>query len=327
MDLVSTPVWESLLTQVLPAPPSGAASGAYRRVVDARTEIRDFLISRRGRITPQQAGLPQYSGKRRVPGLRRSELATLAGISVEYLTQLERGNVAGASESVLDALSTALQLDDAERTHLFDLARAVSGSRGSSGRGRTTQVRPSIQRILDTLGSPAYARTRRGDVVAVNAPCTALYGDVLTTAALPFNVARFVFLDPRSRDFFLDWETVADDTAASLRIEAGRTPNDRLLSDLVGELATRSDAFAERWGKHYVRLHHTATKRLHNAIVGDLELTGDALHVPGEDLTLIVYTAPAGTPAQEKLDFLARWTSQPHSTHAAESPTARAWET
>jgi transcriptional regulator with XRE-family HTH domain len=293
--------------------------------VDARTEIRDFLTSRRARITPQQAGLPEYGGKRRrVPGLRRSELATLAGISVEYLTQLERGNVAGASESVLDALSRALQLDEAERTHLFDLARAVSGPRGPSGRGRTALVRPSIQRILDTLGSPAYARTRRGDVVAVNTMCTALYGDILTTEALPFNIARFVFLDRRAPEFFLDWATVADDTAASLRIEAGRTPNDRQLSDLVGELATRSDAFAERWAKHDVRLHRTATKRLHNAVVGDLELTGDALQVPGDDLTLIVYTAPAGTPAQEKLDFLTRWADQPHTTRAAESPTTPA---
>ncbi len=295
--------------------------------MDARAEIRDFLTSRRARITPQQAGLPQYGGQRRVPGLRRSELATLAGISVEYLTQLERGNAAGASEPVLDALSRALQLDEAERTHLFDLARAASGARGTAGHGRTPQVRPSIQRILDTLGSPAYARTRRGDIVAVNALCTALYGDILDADALPLNIARFVFLDPRSPEFFLDWETVADDTAASLRIEAGRTPNDRQLSDLVGELATRSNAFAERWGKHNVRLHHTATKRLHNAVVGDLELTGDALQLPGEDLVLIVYTAPAGTPAQEKLDFLTRWASQPGAVRATESRTKHASDT
>lgn len=295
--------------------------------MDARTEIRDFLTSRRARITPEQAGLPQFGGKRRVPGLRRSELATLAGISVEYLTQLERGNVAGASESVLDALARALQLDDAERTHLFDLARAVAGPHGAPGRGRTALVRPSIQRILDTLASPAYARTRRGDVVAVNPPCTALYGDVLTPEALPVNIARFVFLDPRAPEFFLDWETVADDTAAALRIEAGRTPNDRQLSDLVGELATRSDAFTERWGKHDVRLHRTATKRLHSAVVGDLELTGDALDVPGEDLTLIVYTAPVGSPAQEKLDFLTRWADQPHPARTAELTTPHASET
>jgi transcriptional regulator with XRE-family HTH domain len=289
--------------------------------VDARAEIRDFLMSRRARIRPQQAGLPDYAGKRRVPGLRRSELATLAGISVEYLTQLERGNLAGASESVLDALARALQLDEAERTHLFDLARAADGPRRASGRGRTAHVRPSVQRILDTLGSPAYARTGRGDVVAVNTLCTALYGDILGPEVLPFNVARFVFLDPRSHDFFLDWDTVADDSAAALRIEAGRTPNDRQLSDLVGELSTRSDAFASRWGKHNVRLHRTATKRLQNPVVGELELTGDALQLPGEDLTLIVYTAPASSPAQEKLDFLTRWAGEAPAVRAVELPT------
>jgi transcriptional regulator with XRE-family HTH domain len=262
-----------------------------------------------------------------VPGLRRSELATLAGISVEYLTQLERGNLAGASETVLDALARALQLDEAERTHLFDLARAASSPRRTAGRGRTAQVRPSIQRILDTLGTPAYARTGRGDIVAVNTLCTALYGDILRPEALPLNVARFVFLDPRSQEFFLDWDTVADDTAASLRIQAGQTPNDRQLTDLVGELATRSDAFAARWAKHNVRLHRTATKRLHNAVVGDLELTGDALQLPGEDLTLIVYTAAAGSPAQEKLDFLTRWAGQTPSVEDARTSAEHVPET
>lgn len=286
--------------------------------MDARAEIRDFLTSRRARITPQQAGLPDNGGTRRVPGLRRSELATLAGISVEYLTQLERGNVAGASESVLDALARALQLDEAERAHLFDLARATSGPRRTAGRSARPHVRPSIQRILDTLGSPAYARTGRGDIVAVNTLCTALYGDILRPGALPLNVTRFVFLDPRSQQFFLDWETVADDSVAALRLEAGRAPNDRQLSDLVGELATRSDAFAARWGKHNVRQHRTAAKRLHNPVVGDLELTGDALQLPGEDLTLIVYTAAAGSPAQEKLDFLTSWAGEVPSPPSAD---------
>jgi transcriptional regulator with XRE-family HTH domain len=291
--------------------------------VDIRAEIRDFLVSRRARITPEQAGLSTYGGQRRVPGLRRSELAMLAGVSVEYLTQLERGNLAGASESVLDALAGALQLDEAERTHLFDLARAAGSPSRSAGRGRPPQVRPSVRRILDTLGTPAYARTGRGDIVAVNALATALYGDVLDPDTLPLNVARFVFLDPRSREFFLDWDAVADDSAAALRIQAGQTPSDRQLSDLVGELATRSDAFTARWAKHNVRLHRTATKRLHNPVVGDLELTGDALQLPGEDLTLIVYTAAAGSPAQEKLDFLARWAGHVPTGQAAKPSAER----
>lgn len=279
--------------------------------MDARAEIRDFLTSRRARITPEQAGLPAGQGIRRVPGLRRSELATLAGISVEYLTQLERGNVAGVSEGVLDALARALRLDEAERVHLMDLARAAGGQRRQTSGRRAAQTRPSIGRILDLLAAPAYLRTGRGDIVAVNALCTALYGEVLRPEALPVNMARFVFLDPRSQEFFLDWDTIADDTAAALRIEVGRTPHDKKLSDLVGELATRSDAFTTRWGRHNVRLHRTATKRLHNPVVGDLEVTGDALELPGEDLTMIVYTAPPGTAAQDKLDFLARWIGLP----------------
>lgn len=282
--------------------------------MDARAEIRDFLTSRRAKITPEQAGLPAGPGKRRVPGLRRSELATLAGISVEYLTQLERGNVAGVSDAVLDSLARALQLDEAERVHLIDLARAAGGQRRLTRGRRTAQARPSVGRILDLLGSPAYVRTGRGDIVAVNTLCTALYGDVLRPEALPVNIARYVFLDPRSQEFFLDWDSIADDTAAALRIEVGRTPHDKQLSDLVGELATRSDAFTARWGRHNVRLHRTATKRLHNPVVGDLEVTGDALELPGEDLTLIVYTAPPGTPAQDKLDFLTRWIGLPADT-------------
>lgn len=294
--------------------------------MDPRAEVRDFLTSRRARITPAQAGLPEYGGKRRVAGLRRSELATLAGISVEYLTQLERGNLAGASDAVLDALAGALQLDEAERTHLFDLARSARGSRQATGRGRATYVRPSIQRVLETLGSPAYARTGLGDIIAVNPLCTALYGDILRPESLPLNVARFVFLDPRSQEFFLDWGTVADDAAAALRIQVGQAPTDRQLSDLVGELATRSDAFATRWGKHNVRLHRTATKRLHNAVVGDITLTGDALQLTGEDLTLIVYTAPAGSRDQEKLDFLARWAGHAPPVPASELSTGLASE-
>lgn len=288
--------------------------------MDTRAEARDFLTSRRARLTPEQAGLPNYGGTRRVPGLRRTELAALAGISVEYLTQLERGNLAGASESVLDALARALQLDEAERTHLFDLARAAGQPRRTTSRKRTPLVRPSIQRILDTLGSPAYARTGRGDIIAANTLCVALYGDILRPEALPLNVARFVFLDPRSQEFFLDWDAVADDTVASLRFEAGRTPNDRQLSDLVGELATHSKDFAERWGKHNVRFHRTATKRLHNAVVGEIELTGDALQLPGDELSLIVYTAAAASPAQEKFDFLARWAGDPGHTDGSEQP-------
>ena len=283
--------------------------------MDNRAEIRDFLTSRRARLTPEQAGLRDYGGTRRVPGLRRSELAGLAGLSVEYVTQLERGNLGGASDSALDALARALQLDEAERTHLYDLARAAAASGRSSRRRRTATLRPSLYRVLDTVGAPAFVSNSRGDVVAANQLAFALYSDILSPQALPFSMPRFMFLDRRADAFFLDWDTLADDTVAALRIEAGRNPTDRQLSDLVGELATRSDAFATRWAKHNVRLHRTGTKRLLNPVIGEIELTADALELPGEDLALIVYTAPADSSAQEKLHFLAQWSGpEPRAT-------------
>jgi transcriptional regulator with XRE-family HTH domain len=277
--------------------------------VDNRAEVRDFLTTRRARITPESAGLPTYGEQRRVPGLRRTEVAQLAGMSVEYYTRLERGNLAGVSEPVLDSLARALCLDDAEREHLFDLARAASTSARTPRRTGSRAVRPSIYRILDALATPAYLRNRRFDILAANQLCFALYADVLAPESLPLNLARFMFLDRRAEEVYLDWDAVADDTVAALRIEAGRNPFDRKLSDLVGELATRSDAFRTRWARHNVRLHRTAAKRLHNPVVGDLTLTGDALELPGEDLILITYTAPADSPAQEQLNFLTSWTA------------------
>ncbi len=231
----------------------------------------------------------------------------LAGMSVEYYTQLERGNLAGASDSVLEALARALRLDEAERAHLFDLARASNTTAPALRRSPRPKIRPSIHRVLDALGAPAYLRNNRMDILAANQMCFALYAGILDPQALPLNLARFIFLDSRSSGFFLDWGTVADDTVAALRSEAGRNPLDRDLSDLVGELTTRSDEFATRWARHQVRLHRSAAKGIHNTIVGDLQLTGDALELPGDDLTLITYTAAADSHAQEQLAFLASW--------------------
>jgi transcriptional regulator with XRE-family HTH domain len=278
--------------------------------MDNRSEVRDFLTTRRARLTPERAGLPTYGNNRRVPGLRRSEVAMLAGVSVEYYTRLERGNLNGVSESVLESLASALALDDAERAHLFDLARAAStGTRTVVRRPLPANVRPSIQRVLDALTTPAYARNARMDILAANSLCFALYTDILTPDTLPMNLARFLFLDPRSQEFFVDWDTVTDDTVAALRGEAGRNPLDRNLSDLIGELATRSDDFRTRWAKHNVRHHRTVTKRLRNPIIGEIELTGDALELPGDGLTVIAYTAPPGSQAQQQLDFLASWST------------------
>ena len=288
-------------------------------VVDQRQDVRDFLVSRRAQLSPARAGLPSYGANRRVPGLRREEVALLAGLSVDYYGRLERGNLKGVSESVLEAVARALQLDDVEKQHLFGLARASSTS-GAAPRARprksATGPRPAVTTILAGMTEiPAYVRTSRMDIVAANQLCRALYGGVLDEDRLPVNLARYLFLDPHSRGFFLDWDHVADDFTGALRAQAGRDPRDKALSDLIGELSTRSDEFVARWARQNVRLHQTSRKRLHNRLVGDIELTGDALELPGDDLTLIAYTADPGSPAEEKLRLLASWAATDTTPH------------
>jgi len=277
--------------------------------VDARSEIREFLTSRRAKITPEQAGLRTYGGQRRVPGLRREEVALLAGVSVDYYTRLERGNASGVSESVLEALARALQLDEAERAHLFDLARAAGSTPRRRRRPAPQRVRPSVQRILDTItGAPAFVRNGRLDILAANRLGRAFYSEHFDSPHGPPNSARFIFLDPRATDFYLDWEQVATDAVAVLRSEAGRDPYDRDLSDLVGELSTRSDTFRTRWAAHNVRFHDTGSKRFHHSVVGDLSLTFETMQLAADaGLMLFVYTAEPGSKSEEALNLLASW--------------------
>jgi transcriptional regulator with XRE-family HTH domain len=293
-------------------------------VVDDRNEIRQFLTSRRARITPEQAGLPVYGANRRVPGLRREEVALLAGVSVDYYTRLERGNLGGVSEAVLDALARALQLDEAERGHLFDLARAASPT-ARPRRGAVKQgVRPGVQRILDALDAPADVRNGRGDILAANRLGYALYSELYIDPVRPANVARFLFLSPRAQDFFPDWEGTANDLVATLRTEAGRNPHDRALQDLVGELSTRSQEFRTRWAAHNVRQHQTGRKRLHHPVVGDLELTYEVLALPADPgLSLVVYGAEPRSASQDGLRLLASWAAtldQLGQTETAQAP-------
>ena len=275
--------------------------------MDPKSEIREFLTSRRARITPDQAGLRVYGDNRRVPGLRREEVALLAGVSVDYYTRLERGNMSGVSESVLEALARALQLDDAERSHLFDLARASQATSATPRRRPAKQlVRPSVQRILDAMTAPAFVRNGRLDLLAGNRMGYALYPHVVP--GQPTNTARFVFLDPRSQDFYSDWDHVADEVVATLHSEAGRDPYDRKLSDLVGELSTQSQDFRTKWAAHNVRFHDTGVKRLHHPIVGDLELTYEAMVLSADDgLMMFAYTAEPGSKSEESLNLLASW--------------------
>ncbi|GAA4993392.1 helix-turn-helix transcriptional regulator [Actinopolymorpha pittospori] len=271
--------------------------------------------------------MPTFGQKRRVPGLRREEVASLAGVSFDYYARLERGNLSGVSDSVLEALARALQLDEAERQHLFDLARSASApaSRARPSRQAVTQVRQALLSILNGMtGTPAYIRNTRMDVLAANDLCLALYDGVLTRDGLPLNLARFVFLDPYAKAFFLDWDTIARDMVGSLRSQAGRDPSDRGLSDLIGELTTRSDLFARQWARHDVRLHRTARKRLGNRVVGEIELTGDALELPGDKLTTVAYSAEPGSQAEDQLKLLATWsaTAHPHAWTEQRSSTA-----
>jgi transcriptional regulator with XRE-family HTH domain len=290
-------------------------------VVDNRNQIRQFLTSRRARITPEQAGLPTYGSNRRVAGLRREEVALLAGVSVDYYTRLERGNLGGVSEAVLDALARALQLDEAERGHLFDLARAATTSAPTRRRPAPQRVRPGIQRILDAMDVPADVRNGRGDILATNRLGSALYSELYLDPVRPANVARFLFLSPRAQEFFPDWESTANDLVANLRTAAGRNPHDRGLQDLVGELSTRSQEFRSRWAAHNVRLHQTGRKRLHHPVVGDLELTYEVLALPADPgLSLVVYGAEPGSASQDGLRLLASWAATLDQAEPAQAP-------
>ncbi|MFC8796680.1 helix-turn-helix transcriptional regulator [Promicromonospora sp. NPDC057138] len=311
--------------------------------MDIRDDIREFLTTRRARLTPDQVGLPDFGGRRRVPGLRREEVALVAGMSVEYYVRLERGNAAGVSESVLEGIGRALQLDDAEQAHLYDLVRTANQGarprrRHGPARPLQVQVRPSVQHLLDTMENvPVIVQNGRLDAVATNQLGRALFSPLFDRTPLdhtpagqrhdhrepPENLARFVFLDPGAQEFFRDWDDTAQQTVAILRTEAGRAPYDRALSDLVGELSTRSDAFRTLWASHDVRAHQTGRKNVHHPVVGDLDLTYEAMTLASEPgLMLIAYGTEPGSASGDALRVLASWaaTSRWEADGAASGP-------
>ena len=278
---------------------------------DLRAQIRDFLSTRRARITPEQAGLPAYGGNRRVTGLRREEVAMLAGVSVDYYVRMERGSLGGASEGVLEALARALQLDEAERTHLFALAKeSAAGTTTRRRRAAPVAVRPAVQQVLDAMtDAPAWVRNGRHDIVAMNQLARALYSPVLADPARPANTTRFVYLHPEAaEEFFVDYDRIANDAAAMLRLEAGRNPHDQALVELVGRLSTRSALFRQRWASHDVQLHRSGQKRLRHPVVGQLDLDFESMELASAlGLHLNVYSAPAGSPSADALRLLASW--------------------
>lgn len=276
--------------------------------MDNSAEVREFLTTRRANVTPEQVGLPTGSN-RRVQGLRRSEVATLAGVSVEYYTRLERGAISGASPEVLDSLARALCLDDAERAHLFDLAHAANPvARPPRRRNpKTWTPHPSLQWTLDAItAGPAFVRNGRMDLLAVNPLARAFYSELYDMPGQPPNIARHAFLDERAQVFYPDWDAFADITVAILRTEAARDPHNKELHDLIGELSTRSDEFRRRWSTHNVRHHGTGFKTFHHPIVGTLTLAYEGLAMEAEPgLTMTIYAAEPGTPSNDALRLLA----------------------
>jgi transcriptional regulator with XRE-family HTH domain len=292
--------------------------------MDNRAEVREFLTTRRAKLTPADVGLPDV-GQRRVPGLRRGEVATLAGVSIEYYSKLERGTIAGASSSVLAAIAQALRLDDTERAHLFDLARAADGI-PTSGRQRRpssamTMSRPSLSWLLESITEGiAFVRNPQQDLLATNALGRAFYTPLIGEGGRTPNLARFQFLDPSSRDFYPDWDLFAHMCVSIMRAEAGLDPHNRAMQELVGELSTQSDTFRRLWGSHDVRTHGTGTKRFNHPDVGEVEFAYDELALTAEPgLAMIVYTAEPGSPSAEKVRLLGSLAAGPFAADEASS--------
>jgi transcriptional regulator with XRE-family HTH domain len=276
----------------------------------ANTELREFLRSRRARISPEQAGLPAQLGTRRVPGLRREEVAQLAGVSVDYYVRLERGRNINVSETVLDAIARALHLDEVERGHLFAVAKP---SRSRQRAMSPQRVRPGLHRMLDSLtDNPALVLGRRMDVLASNHLARALYTDFEALPARDRNMARFTFLDETARTLYVDWPAAARSEVAYLHLYAGRYPHDPQLAELVGELSLQDKDFRRWWAEHDVYQHSHGTKDYHHAVVGEMTLGYEAL-TPTDDpeQTLGLHTAEPGSPSEQALRLLASWTTEP----------------
>lgn len=270
-------------------------------------------MSRRARVKPGDVGMGGHDPRRRVAGLRREEVATLAGVSIDYYVKLERGNLAGVSEGVLEAVSRALRLSADERRHLFNLARQANSPRNGHWVQPSQQVRPPVQLLLDSFAGPAWVRNDRMDLLAANQLGTALYAPIFDGTISSPNKARFVFLDPGARAFYPDWVEVARSNVAVLRAAAGRNPYDKQLSDLIGELSTRSDEFRSMWADHDVLTYQTGSARISHPVVGEVDLFWEALDLVADNsLTVIAYGAEPGSVSAERLQLLAAWTAPQH---------------
>jgi transcriptional regulator with XRE-family HTH domain len=285
--------------------------------MDARAELSEFLRTRRARLTPEDVGLPRFGRHRRVPGLRREELAQLAGVSVAYYTRLEQGHSRNVSAEVLDAIARALRLTDAERAHLTHLAKPKRHKKKPSTQPQ--QVRESLRHLLEALeGVPAYVTGRRTDILAWNRMAALLFGDWGTMPPHERNWARLVFLRPDFREVYVEWESKAHDVVSFLRMDAGCHPDDPQLSALVGELSVKSEEFRRLWATHDVKEKGHGVKRMRHPLVGEMTLAFETLRLPDDhDQCLITYHAEPGSPSADALRLLSSW-----GTDAADAPRA-----
>ncbi|MFF4351544.1 helix-turn-helix domain-containing protein [Streptomyces sp. NPDC001530] len=287
-------------------PPQGPAAGTGQPL-DRRAELSEFLRTRRARLKPEDVGLPDFGRHRRVPGLRREELAQLAGVSVAYYTRLEQGNGRNVSAEVLDAIARALRLSDAEHAHLTHLAKPKQHKKKQPARPQ--QVRGALRQLLDAFdGVPAYITGRRSDILVWNRMAAAVFGDWSELAPQERNWARMVFLKPEYHELFVDWEQKAIDIVCLLRMDAGCHPDDPRLSALVGELSVKSEDFRRLWATHDVKEKTHGVKRLRHPLVGDLALQFESFRLPDDsEQALITYHAEPGSASAEALRLLASW--------------------
>ncbi|WP_282703981.1 helix-turn-helix transcriptional regulator [Streptomyces sp. CC219B] len=275
--------------------------------LDRRAELSEFLRTRRARLKPEDVGLPDFGRHRRVPGLRREELAQLAGVSVAYYTRLEQGNGRNVSAEVLDSIARALRLSNAEHAHLTHLAKPKQHKKKPAG--RTQQVRGGLRQLLDSIDTvPAYVVGRRTDILAWNRMAAALFGDWGELPAPERNWAHLVFLNPRYRDLFVEWDRKASDIVSYLRMDAGCHPDDPRLSALVGELSVKSEEFRRLWATHDVKEKGHGIKRLQHPLVGELTLSFETFRLADDgEQSLVTYHAEPGSPSAQALRLLASW--------------------
>jgi transcriptional regulator with XRE-family HTH domain len=293
------------------------------RALNPRAELSEFLRTRRARLKPEDVGLRGFGRYRRVPGLRREELAQLAGVSVAYYTRLEQGNGRNVSAEVLDAIARALRLSDAEHAHLTHLAKPKQQKKKPAVRAQ--QVRVTLRTLLDTMdGVPAILVGRRSDLLAWNRMAAAVFGDWAELPTQEQNWARLVFLRPEYRDLFVDWERKANDSVALLRMDAGSHPDDPRLSALVGELSVKSEEFRRLWATHDVKETCHGVQRLHHPLVGELDLRIETFRLADDpEQSLVTYHAEPGSPSAEAIRLLASWGTDA-ITAGAGMPPARA---